>query len=199
GLMGSRERRRTERRKRKRRSSEGQGAGPSDSDPAASPSDSNGEPRQQSFQERMSTRSAQRNAEARAALEPLAGGERPRAVAVGAVISALIAIVFTVSAVIAIFSSAEVQGREPSPLPLAIFAVPLWLMAWGMWRARYWAVLGFQMLLVLVMLSASLALVGATTVIQVIATMIFLFGAGALFYFMIRAMARLQMPERPGA
>ena len=31
-------------------------------------------------------------------------------------------------------------------------------MAYGMWRARYWAVLGFQALLVIVLIAASLGL-----------------------------------------
>ena len=37
-------------------------------------------------------------------------------------------------------------------------------MAWGMWRARYWAVLGFQLLLVFLIFSAvyGLALQAAT-------------------------------------
>jgi hypothetical protein len=68
-----------------------------------------------------------------------------------------------------------------------------------MWRARYWAVLGFQALLVLVLISASLGLVQATDWIRALATTALIVGAGALFYFMIKAMARIQMPERPGA
>ena len=41
-------------------------------------------------------------------------------------------------------------------------------MAWGMWKARYWAVLGFQMLLVLFILSAALGLVQVSTVLQAV-------------------------------
>ena len=37
-------------------------------------------------------------------------------------------------------------------------------MAYGMWRARYWAVLGFQALLVLILIAASLGLLQATDV-----------------------------------
>ena len=71
-------------------------------------------------------------------------------------------------------------------------------MTYGLIKARYWAVLGFQMLLLLVILSSALGLVQVSTVPQVIATLALLGGAGALFYFTIRAMARIQMPDRPG-
>jgi threonine/homoserine/homoserine lactone efflux protein len=65
-----------------------------------------------------------------------------------------------------------------------------------MWRARYWAVLGFQALLVIVLVAASLGLLQATEWLQAVGTTLLIVGAGALFYFMIKAMARIQMPER---
>ena len=195
--MGSRERKRAERRKRKRRKAGRTGA-PAEAVSAEGEAGADGEPeREESFQERMARRSEQRDAQARASLKPLAAGERPTAVTVGAVISALLALVFTASAIVAAVTSIEVDGEEPSALPLAAFAAILWLMAWGMWRARYWAVLGFQMLLVLVLLASGLGLVQVETVLQAVGTMVLLIGSGLLFYFMIRAMARIQMPERP--
>ena len=193
--MGSRERRRAERRKRKRRSIERTAE---DADPAPSGEGESSHDAGESFPERMAQRSEQRNAEARAKLEPLAPGERPTAVTVGAVISVLFALIFTGSAVVAAIGTVEVEGEEPSAFPLALFAAVLWLMAWGMWKARYWAVLGFQMLLVLVLLASGLGLVQVSTVLQAVGTVVLLLGSGALFYFMIRAMARIQMPERPG-
>ena len=39
-------------------------------------------------------------------------------------------------------------------------------MAWGMWKARYWAVLGFQMVLVLILLAAVAGLVDADDLAQ---------------------------------
>jgi hypothetical protein len=193
--MGSRERRRDERRKRKRRSLEGTAT---NGDPAPHQAGRSTQIEEEPFPERMARRSEKRNAEARAKLEPLARGERPTAVTAGAVISVLFALIFTVSAIVAAFTSVEVEGEEPSAFPLALFAAVLWLMAWGMWRSRYWAVLGFQMLLVLVLLASGLGLVQVSTVLQAVGTIVLLLGSGTLFYFMIRAMARLQMPERPG-
>jgi len=191
--MGSRERKRQELRKRKRRGSQRPRTPAEDG-----VTEKGGETEGESFQERLSRRGEERNAEARASLEPLKHGDRPTAVTVGAVISAISAVIFTTSAIVAIFSEAEVQGSEPSPVPLAVFAVPMWMMTWGMWKARYWAVLGFQMLLLLVLVAAALGLVAAETMLQLAATLILLLGSGALFYFMIRAMARIQMPDRPG-
>jgi threonine/homoserine/homoserine lactone efflux protein len=72
------------------------------------------------------------------------------------------------------------------------------VMTIGMWRARYWAVLGFQMLLLLVILASALGLVQVSTIPEAVATVALLAGAGTLFYFMIRAMARVQMPSPPG-
>jgi hypothetical protein len=106
-------------------------------------------------------------------------------------------LVFTVSAVLA-FGGVEVGGREPNGVPIALFAVVLWTMAWGMYRARYWAVLGFQMLLVLIILASALGLVQVSTVLQAVGTTVLLIGSGLLFYYLIRAMARIQMPEPPG-
>jgi len=191
--MGSRERKREERRKRKRRAAE------RPTDTVSKPANGGGTTGDaaESFEERMARRSEERDAEARAQLKPLAEGERPAAVTAGAVVSALLAIVFTVSAVLAV-AGVEVGGRDPESVPIAFFAAVLWLMAWGMYRARYWAVLGFQMILVLTMLASALGLVQVATVLQALGTTVLLLGSGLLFYFLIRAMARIQMPEPPG-
>ncbi len=192
--MGSRERKRAERRKRKRRAAERMTV----EAPAAAQA-GDGEPQEESFQARLSRRAEERNTEARGRLQPLAEGERPGAVTVGAAISALIALIFTASALVAGVASVEVSGEEPNPIPLAAFAMVLWMMALGMWRARYWAVLGFQMMLVLLILATAAGLVGAPdlTVLQAIGSVLLIAGLGTLFYFLIRALARIQMPERP--
>jgi hypothetical protein len=70
-------------------------------------------------------------------------------------------------------------------------------MAWGMWHARYWAVLGFQLILVFLIFSAFFGLVvAATSITQILGTLALLVVAGAFFYFMVKAMARIQMPTR---
>jgi hypothetical protein len=197
-VTGARERKRAERQKRKRRSAE-RSAAPVEAGAAASvtPQGNGDQARAESFQERMARRYEERDAEARAKLEPLEEGERPTAVTVGAVVAAVIAATFTASTVIAAIGSVEVSGDEPSPVGIGIFAAALWLMTWGMWKARYWAVLGFQVLLLLAMIVGALSLVAFSTILELLASLLLLGGSGTLFYFMIRALARIQMPSPP--
>ncbi len=178
--MADREAKRTERRKRKQRAARATG----DAGPDA--------------MQRGYAKAEVRNREAREALPPLGQGERPPVVTVGACFAALIAIVFWISSGVALFSDATVNGKQPNPAPLALFALIMSAMAWGMWRARYWAVLGFQMLLVLFLLAAVAGIVNASTWLQIAGTTVLIFGGGALFFFMVKALARIQMPERPG-
>jgi hypothetical protein len=197
-VTGARDRKRAERQKRKRRSAE-RTAEPLEAPPAPTEQRGNGEQSHaETFQERMERRYEERNVEARAKLEPLEPGERPGAVTAGAIVSAILAVIFSVSAVLAI-AGVDAGGRDIKPVPVISFAVVFWVMAVGMWRARYWAVLGFQTLLLLMMLASALGLVVVSSVLQAVGTTLLLLGSGALFYFMIRAMARIQMPSAPGA
>ena len=164
--MASRERRRAERSKRKARSVERRG--------------------------QIAARYEERNRAAREALEPLAEHERPPVVTVGAVISGLIA----ASVVIAYLAGAEVNGERPPILQVIPSAVLMGVMSFGMWRARYWAVLGFQAILALLILAAALGLVSAGSGAQLAGNLALIAIAGTLFYFMIKALARIQLPER---
>lgn len=138
-------------------------------------------------------RAEERNQEAREALEPLADGERPTVVTIGAVVSALIAL----SIVGGYLAGVKVHGETPKFAQVAAPALIMGFMAWGMWRARYWAVLGFQLVLVFLIFSAVFGLaVQASTVPQFAATLGLLAVAGTFFYFMVKAMARIQMPTR---
>jgi steroid 5-alpha reductase family enzyme len=143
--------------------------------------------------ERGYAKAEERNQEAREALEPLAEGERPLVVTIGAVVAALIAL----SIVIGYLADTEVNGEKPRFLQVLAPALLMGIMAWGMWRARYWAVLGFQLILVFLIFSAVYGLaLQAATVPQVLATLALLAVAGSFFFFMVKAMARIQMPTR---
>ena len=134
-----------------------------------------------------------RNQEAREALEPLGEGERPLVVTIGAVVAALIA----ASILIGYVAGTEVNGEKPRLAQVLAPALLMGIMAWGMWRARYWAVLGFQLILVFLIFSAVYGLaLQAATLAQVLATLALLAVAGGFFYFMVKAMARIQMPTR---
>jgi hypothetical protein len=143
--------------------------------------------------ERGYARAEQRNQEVRESLEPLAEGERPLVVTLGAVVAGLIC----ASILIAYLAGAEVDGEKPELAQALAPALIMGVMAWGMWRARYWAVLGFQLLLVFLIFSAVFGLaVQASSVGQFAATFGLLAVAGSFFYFMVKAMARIQMPTR---
>lgn len=143
--------------------------------------------------ERGYARAEQRNQEVREGLEPLAEGERPLVVTLGAVVAGLIC----ASILIAYLAGAEVDGERPELAQVLAPALIMGVMAWGMWRARYWAVLGFQLLLVFLIFSAVFGLaVQASSVGQFAATFALLAVTGSFFYFMVKAMARIQMPTR---
>jgi hypothetical protein len=171
--MADRERKRAERRKRKER----------------------GIHRKQELAERraqMAARTEEKNRAAREALEPLERDERPLAVTVGAVIS----VVVCLSIVIGYAGGVEIDGERPNVLqviaPLVIFAV----MAWGLFGAKYWAVLGFQTVLLFALIISSLSLVLASEWTQAVGNVLIIAGAGTLFFFNVKAMARIQMPDR---
>jgi hypothetical protein len=135
----------------------------------------------------------ERNQAAREALKPLAEDERPPAVTVGAVITGLLAL----SIIAGYLAGVKVNGGTPKLPQVLAPALIMGVMSWGMWRARYWAVLGFQLVLVFLIFSAVYGLaVQATTVAQFAATFGLLAVAGGFFFFMVKAMARIQMPER---
>jgi hypothetical protein len=65
-----------------------------------------------------------------------------------------------------------------------------------MWHSRYWAVLGFQALLGLAILVFALLLAVASNVLAVVLCLAVIGPGGFLFWKLIRAMARIQMPTR---
>ena len=142
-------------------------------------------------------RSRAKNDAARAALKPLAPGERPTAVTVGAIAAVVLAIVN----LIAMVAGWNSLGGDTDEGRAAAFTI-LWsgillAVAWGMWRSRYWAVLGMQTLLGITLILAALSLISVNEVGAALILLVILAAAGALFWFLVKAMARIQMPERP--
>jgi hypothetical protein len=135
--------------------------------------------------------SEERNAEARAQLGPLAEGERPGAVTAGAIVSAVLAVLVVVG-----YASGARIGGEGSLAGALLLAAILLVTAWGMWNARYWAVLGFQALLAFQLIVAALSLLVASNVWAAVLCLAVIGFGGWLFWKLIRAMARIQMPER---
>jgi hypothetical protein len=134
-----------------------------------------------------------RNQAAREALVPLEEGERPPVVTVAAILAALVAI----SILVTFAAGVKVNGRAPHVSTVAAPALIMGVLAWGMWRARYWAVVCFQLVLAFLIFSAVYGLlVIATSVGEFAVTIGLLAVSGTLFWLMVKAMARIQMPER---
>jgi hypothetical protein len=134
-----------------------------------------------------------RDEAAREAIEPLAPGERPLALTIAAVAAGLIAI----GNLVLLAAGWEVEGREPQATGTALFAALMAAAAIGMWRGRYWAALGFQALLAITVLFAFLALLTAGNWQAVLLSVAIIGAGGTMFWFLVKAMARLQAPQRP--
>jgi len=138
-------------------------------------------------------RGRERDEAARAALRPLAPGERPRAVTIAAVVAAVLGL----ANVGLLVGGYEVEGSGGSATTGAlIFAGLMAAAAVGMWQCRYWAVLGFEALLGIAIVFAALSLMVASNVVAVLLCAGIVVTAGPLFWFLIRAMARIQLPVR---
>ena len=129
---------------------------------------------------------------ARERLVPLEEGERPRVVTIGAVIATGMA----VSTVVLFAAGVEVQGSDAQAPGTLVYAGLMGAMAAGMWMARYWAVLGFQTLLAFAIVIWSLLLIQAENILGVLLALGVITAAGTMFWFLVKAMARIQMPER---
>jgi hypothetical protein len=110
-------------------------------------------------------------------------------------VAALVAAALAVSNLVLYAAGTKIHGRSPGPGGL-LFTVVLGAAAVGMWRARYWAVLGFQALLALIVLIFSLLLLRARNVEAVVLPLAVIGPGGWLFWKLVRAMARIQMPRR---
>ena len=137
-------------------------------------------------------RGRERDAAARAALVPLAPGERPPAIKVAVGLATALA----VANVALMAAGYEVDGKRPVAGAL-IFAGIMLAAAWGMWNLRYWAVLGFQALLAIAIIFAGMSVLVASNVAAVALCLGIIVLAAPLFWLLVRVMARIQLPGRP--
>jgi hypothetical protein len=140
-------------------------------------------------------RGEERDALIRAALRPLGEDERPPALLVAIGVCVLLAI-----GVIAGALSVHNLSRHGGSLPGgALLAVVLALLAQGMYRKRYWAVLSFEALLAFQIIVTSLALVVASTWLAAAICLLSVGLGGWLFWKLVRVMGRIQASELPRA
>jgi hypothetical protein len=134
-------------------------------------------------------RAREKDEAARAALKPLAPGERPWPIA----LSAILAAAFAIANVVLVIAGWEGESSVAAPL---IFAAVMLVAAVGMWQLKYWAVLGWEVLLGVTFVGALLSLLRASNAWGAVLAVIVMALTGPLFYLLIRQMARIQMPTR---
>ena len=136
--------------------------------------------------------SAQRDEAVRAQLEPLAPGERPAVLT----ISVAVCVLAAVALVIGLATGGIDTEREGGRLGGVISSIAILLLAAvGMWRVRYWGVLGFQTVLALNIVVMFLLLLRASSWIGVLIAVAVIVPASYLFYKLVRVLARIQMPR----
>ena len=66
-----------------------------------------------------------------------------------------------------------------------------------MWKAKYWAVLGFEALLGILICYLALFLVRASNLLGFIVPIAIIVPSGFLFWKLVKSLARIQMPDHP--
>jgi hypothetical protein len=141
------------------------------------------------------SRSQRRDAEARAALKPLAPGERPPVV----LVSVLVAAGLALANLIAYVAGDRIGGSRPAASGIIIFSAVMLACAVGLWRMWYGAVLGFMALLAIIVTIFALLLIEASNLLGALVALLVMVIAGFLFFKLVRVLSRIQMPQRPGA
>jgi hypothetical protein len=141
---------------------------------------------------RPPSRSELRAAAARAKLTPLAPGERPVAVTA----ATALAVALALANVAAYAAGAKVGGHRPAAVQIVAFSGVALALAAGMWRNRYWAVLTMQALLGIAIVVFAILLMVARNLLAAFECVAVIAIAGTLFWFLVRAMGRIQATER---
>ena len=139
------------------------------------------------------SRSERKNQAARDALVPLREGERPTAVTIAAIVAFLLA----TGNLVAFAIGVKVDGQRAPIGTVAFQALLMYTAAWGMRHVRYWAVLGMEAILAILIVILAVLLFKASTVGTVLILLAVIVPASLLFWKLVKAMARIQMPERP--
>ena len=127
-----------------------------------------------------------------AGLEPLGEDERPVALLIAIGVCVVLAVAVIVGAT-TIHNLSHRGGSLPGGL---LLAAVLALLARGMYRRRYWAVLGFEALLAFQVIVTSLALVVASTLVAAAICLVSIGLGGWLFWKLVRVMGRIEAGGR---
>jgi hypothetical protein len=142
------------------------------------------------------SRSEERNEAVRATLTPLSPGERPWPLRIAIAVALLVAIGNIVQA--AIGPDVKVGGTRSSVTGSLLFSAVMLVCGIGMWRLRYWALLGFQALLGIVIIAFVFVALTANDLLRLLISLVVIVAGGALFWKLVRVLSRLQVPRYPG-
>ena len=135
-------------------------------------------------------RGAEADEIARANLKPLAPGERPGAVTAAAIVA-------TAAVPLNILAAPLAERTTAAEWRFTILqSIILAVAAYGLWKTRYWAVLGMMVLLALTCVIGFGTVLLARNVPQALLGIVLTGLAGFLFWKLVRALARIQMPQR---
>jgi hypothetical protein len=138
----------------------------------------------------------ERNAAVRASLHPLAPGERPWAIKIATLIALLVGGGDLIDVIVG--GRIRFGNTHAGVGGVLLFSVMMLICAVGMWQLRYWAVLGFQAILAIVVLIFALLLIRASNLLGLAVALVIVGGGGFLFYKLVRVLSRIQMPKYPG-
>jgi hypothetical protein len=136
-------------------------------------------------------RGASRDELARAGLQPLGEDERPAALLVAVAVAGVLAVAVAIGA----FTIHDLSRHGGSVAGGVFLAGVLAGLAVGMYKRRYWAVLGFEALLAFQIIVTSLALVVASTLLAAGLCLVSIALGGWLFWKLIRVMGRIQAQD----
>ena len=134
-----------------------------------------------------------KNAAVREGLEPLGPGQRPQWVTYAAIFATVLGIGNVV------LYAAGVRVKDAGAGSAIVQGAILLICAGGMWRAKYWAVMGFEVLMGVTTAFGALSLLVASSLKGALIAVGVVLVCGTFFWKLIRAMARIQMPQRPSS
>lgn len=133
-----------------------------------------------------------KNQAVRDTLVPLARGERPPWVTYAAILA------FGLGSLNIVLYLAGVRVAGATVGGTVLVGAVLVACAAGMWWAKYSAVLAFEVLLGVTAAFSALSLLVASSIAGAVRSVLVVGIASTFFWKLIRAMARMQMPARPG-
>ncbi len=125
-------------------------------------------------------------------LEPLGEDERPPAL----LLAVAVAVALALGVIVGALTVHGLSHHGGSLVGGMFLGCVLGLLAQGMYRRRYWAVLGFEALLAFQIIVTSLALVVASTLLAAGLCLLSIVLAGWLFWKLVRVMGRIQAGEQ---